>query len=160
MDVWLTWRLLFKKFFYWFIFGCIGSSVMRELFSICSRWGRPSSCGAQATHFSGFSCCGAQGTRASGVEARGVSSWGSRALAHRHTGLVTLLHVASSWIRDRTGISCIGRQIPHCWTTREAPPWKLFLHPTTPCGRYYLHFTDNCTEAQWDEDTCPKPSSL
>ena len=28
-----------------------------------------------------------------------------------HTGLVALWHVESSWIRDRTPVSCIGRWI-------------------------------------------------
>ena len=44
-----------------------------------------SSCGARASHCSGFSCCGAQAldARASVVVARGLSSCGSRALERR-----------------------------------------------------------------------------
>ena len=34
---------------------------------------------------------------------------------------VALRHVESSWIRDRTCVPCIGRQILNCWTTREVP---------------------------------------
>ena len=34
------------------------------------------------------------------------------------------LHVGSSWIRDRTHASCIGRWILYHWTTREAPDDK------------------------------------
>ena len=36
----------------------------------------------------------------------------------------------SSWPRDRTHVSCIGRQILYCWATREAPLneliWLIF----------------------------------
>ena len=39
----------------------------------------------------------------------------------------------SSWTRDQTRIFCIGRQIPHCWATREAPRGKqksqVLLYP-------------------------------
>ena len=43
------------------------------------------SCGARASHCSGFSSCGARalGSRASVVVARGLSSCGSQALEHR-----------------------------------------------------------------------------
>ena len=34
--------------------------------------------------------------------------------------LVAPLHVGSSWTRDQTHIPCIGGQILHLWTTREA----------------------------------------
>ena len=27
----------------------------------------------------------------------------------------------SSWFRDKTQVSCIGRQVLYCWATREAP---------------------------------------
>ena len=37
-----------------------------------------------------------------------------------HTGLVSLWHMGSSWIRDWTCIPCIVRQILNQWTTREA----------------------------------------
>ena len=36
------------------------------------------------------------------------------------TGLVALWHAGSFWSRDRTCVSCIGRQIPYHWATREA----------------------------------------
>ena len=40
-------------------------------------------------------------------------SMGSRAQIRQlwHTGLVTPKHVGSSWTRDRTTVSCIGRRI-------------------------------------------------
>ena len=51
-----------------------------------------------------------------GSRCTGFSSCSSGAQDHRltvvtHTGLVALWHVGSSWIRDRTCVSCIGRQI-------------------------------------------------
>ena len=79
------------------LFGCAGSSPRPGLFS---------SCGAQASHRSGFSCCGALGC---GLRI----SW--------CRGSVALPHAGSSWTRDRTHVSCTGRQIPYCWATREAP---------------------------------------
>ena len=36
------------------------------------------------------------------------------------TALVTSRHAESSWTRDQTHVSCIGRQILNHWTTREA----------------------------------------
>ena len=51
-----------------------------------------------------------------------LKSTGSR--VHRaqqlwHTGIVSLQHVESSLTRDRTHVSCIGRQTLNHWTTRE-----------------------------------------
>jgi len=60
------------------------------------------------------------GSQASVAEAHGLRSCGSRALEHRlnSCGLVALRHVECSWIRDRTHVSCISRQISiHCTTT-------------------------------------------
>ena len=90
------------------------------------------------TRFSGFSAgllmavaalyCGAQpyGTQASGVAACGLSSCGSQALEHRlsscgHMDLVAPWHVRSSQTRDRTRVSCTGRQVLYHWATREDP---------------------------------------
>ena len=44
-----------------------------------------------------------------------------------HLDLVALWHVESSWIRDWTLISCIGRQILYHWATREAPFFSLLI---------------------------------
>ena len=38
-----------------------------------------------------------------------------------HMGWATSRHVGSSWTRDRTRGSCIGRWILYHWATREAP---------------------------------------
>ena len=77
----------FKKFFnYVFIFGCVGSSLLRGL-SLVTVSGDYSSLrhGAQASHCGGFSGCGARalGTWASVVVAHGLSSCGSWTLERR-----------------------------------------------------------------------------
>ena len=52
--------LFLSNFIYLFIFDCAGSSLPRGLFSSCGEWGLLSSCGAQTSHCSGFSCCRAR----------------------------------------------------------------------------------------------------
>ena len=52
--------------------------------------------------------------------------------AHRlqwlwHVGWVAL-HVESSWNRDQTLVSCIGRQTFYHWTTREIQGWTFVNH--------------------------------
>ena len=71
--------------FYLFIFGCVGSPLLHMGFFYLQRAGATLCCGAQASHCGGFSCCGAWalGVRASVVAARGLSSFGSRALEPR-----------------------------------------------------------------------------
>ena len=66
---------------YLFIFGCVGSSLLRAGFLSLQGVGATLCCSARASHCSGFSCCGARalGARASVVVARGLSSCGSRA---------------------------------------------------------------------------------
>ena len=62
---------------------------------------------------------------------RRLSSCGTQPLECKHqylwpTGLDALWHVRSSWNRDWTHVSCIGRQILNHWTTREVPePLKV-----------------------------------
>ena len=69
--------LVFLVYFFKFIFGCIGSSLLRVGATLC--------CGARASHCGGFSCCRARalGAWASVVVAHGLSSCGSRALERR-----------------------------------------------------------------------------
>ena len=53
-----------------------------------------------------------------------LPSMGSKAHRRQYlwrTGLVALQHVGSSWTRDRTCDSCIGRWILYHWATRAAP---------------------------------------
>ena len=56
-----------------------------------------------------------QGMWASAVVAPGLWSTHSIVVVHR----LTLRHVGSSWIRDRTCVSCTVRQILYHWATRE-----------------------------------------
>ena len=107
-------------FFFFFFASCVGSFLIvlvqtGWLLTNCGAW---VDCG-------GFSCCRAQavGAQASVVKAHGLSSCGLWTLELRlelwHTGLVALWQIESSWTRDQSCVSCIGRQILiHC-TTRE-----------------------------------------
>ena len=74
-----------KKLFYSFIFGCIGSSLLRVGFLQLRRAGATFHFSARASHCGGFSCCGAQalGVWASVVVALRLSSCGSQALERR-----------------------------------------------------------------------------
>ena len=67
-----------------FIFGCIGSSLLRMGFLYLRLAGATLRCGAWASHCGGFSCgARALGMQASVVVAHGLSSCGSWALEHR-----------------------------------------------------------------------------
>ena len=82
LSFWRSWPISFETggfhFFlnYLSIFVCAGSLVLCRLLS---------SFGMQASHWGGFSCWGEQavGAQASVVEARGLTSCGSRNLEHR-----------------------------------------------------------------------------
>ena len=50
----------FKKFIYLFIFGCAGSSFLREGFLQLRQAGATLHRGARASHYRRLSCCGAQ----------------------------------------------------------------------------------------------------
>ena len=63
---------------YLFIFGCAGSAFLLWFFSSCREQDLLSSCGAQTSHCSGWSCC-----RARALGHPGSSSCGSWALEHR-----------------------------------------------------------------------------
>ena len=81
------------NFIYLFIFGCDGSSLLLAGFLQLQQTRAVLCCGAQAFHYSGFSCCEARapGVQASIVTAcglsgcglwapeQGFSSWGARA---------------------------------------------------------------------------------
>ena len=71
-------------FIYLFIFGCVGSSLLRAGFLQLWRAGATLRCSAWASHCGGFSCCGAWalGTRAAVVVAPGLQSAGSVVVAH------------------------------------------------------------------------------
>ena len=73
------------SFFIFFIFGCVGSSLLSVGFLQLRRAGATLHCSVQASHCGGFSCCRAWalGARASVAVARSFSSCGSWALEHR-----------------------------------------------------------------------------
>ena len=80
-----------------------------------------------------FAVCGLLTAEASlvawsehGLQACDLSSCSSRALEHRLSSFGTgtslpLQHVGSSWTRNGTHVSCIGRWVLYHWTTRKAP---------------------------------------
>ena len=94
---------LYTFVFYLFFLAALGLRCCTRAFSSCGERGLLSSCGAQASHRSGFSSCRAQ--------ALGCSLW--------FTGLVAPQHVGSPQTRDRTHVPCIGRWILNHWATRE-----------------------------------------
>ena len=80
LDVCRSMQFL-KKYFYLFIYGCVGSSLLCSGFLFLRRARATLRCGAWASHCGGFSCCRAQalGARASVVVACGLSSCGAQA---------------------------------------------------------------------------------
>ena len=81
----------------------------------------------------GFSCWGAldlghEGCSSCGAWAQQLRLAGSRAQVQQLwlMTLVALWHVGSSWTRDQTHVSCIGRLILNHWITRE-PHTSLHL---------------------------------
>ena len=113
-----------KNFFFnLFIFGCIGSSLLYEGFSL--RWLLIAVASLVAEH---------------GLQARGLQQlW--------HVGFVTPRHVGSSQTRVRTRVPCIGRQILHHCATREVPLLDDFYCPpqnVIPQSRGFFCFTYHC----------------
>ena len=85
-----------------------------------------SSSGVRASHCGGFSCCRAW--------ALGHADFSSRrlwALEHGPNiwwkGFIDPRYVGSSWIRDQTPVSCIGRQILYYWTCPPGKPLNCTL---------------------------------
>ena len=140
-------------FLIYFIFGCVGSSLLCRLSLVVERGGYSS---LWCTGFSlqwlllsqstgprweGFSSCSTQAQQFphAGPRARGLQQlWhmGSVVVAHGlqsagsvvwHTGLVAPQHVESSWTRDRTHFPCIGRRILNHCATREVPVMDFFF---------------------------------
>ena len=109
-----------------FIFGCIGSLLLRTSFLQLRRVGASLCCGAQVSHCSGFSCYGAQslGVRASVVVARGLSSCGSRALEHRFSSCGARAQVLRGmWDLSRPGLEPVSPALAGRFLT-TAPPGK------------------------------------
>ena len=91
-----------KKKIFTYLFRLCWVLVSPGLFSSFWVWELLSSCGMLASHRSGFSCCEAQVLGL--IDFR---SCGPQALQH---GLGSCVQrVGSSWIRDRTPVSCTDR---------------------------------------------------
>ena len=115
--------------FFFFIFGCVGSSLLHMGFLQLWRAGATLHCGAQASHCSGFSCCGAcaLGTQASVVVAHGLSSCGSRALECRLSSCCTLAQLLSGmWDLPGPGLKPMSPAFAGGFLT-TAPPGKSLL---------------------------------
>ena len=119
----------------WFFFGynvflllflALLSLLCSLGFSLVVASGGCSSCSTLASHRGGFSCVarplGHGGFSSCGTWVQSLWFPSSRAQAQELwcTGLVAPWHVGSSWIRDQTLVSCIGRWILYHWATREA----------------------------------------
>ena len=113
------------------LFGCAWSALLCGLSSLW--WaGFLSSSGAWASLCGGFSCCAEQA-----LGCADFSSCSSMTLEHRLSscgpqGLIAPSHVGSSQIKDRTCVSCDGRQILYHWATRKSPSDFLILAPKDP----------------------------
>ena len=119
-------------FLLFFIFGCVGFSLLCVGFLQLQRAGVTLRCGVQASHCNRFSCCRARalGAWPSVVVACGLSSCGSQALKHRLSscgtwGLVAQRHVGSSRTTARTCVPCTGMRIRNHCATREAQSSKF-----------------------------------
>ena len=109
----MTITLFFLNLFYYlFIFGCVGSSFLCEVFLQLWQAGATLHHGALASHCRGLSCCGAQAP-----DTQAQQLW--------LTGLVAPWHVGSSQTRARTRVLCISRQILNHCATREALHFSL-----------------------------------
>ena len=107
-------RLLIILFIY---FGLSWVFVAAQGFSSCGEPELHFSCGAWASHCSGFSHCGAWA----------LCAWASVVTVHRLSSCLSWApqHVESSQTRDGTSAPYIGRWILIHWTTREAPECHL-----------------------------------
>ena len=109
-----------------FIFGCVGSSLLRVGFLQLRRAGATLRCGARASHCGGFSCCRAQalGAQASVVVARGLSSCGLRALEHRLSSCGTRAQLRRGmWDLPGPGLEPVSPALAGGFLT-TAPPGK------------------------------------
>ena len=144
------WELLFYNFIYLclvYSLAMLGPSGCAEL-SLVAFSRDDCSCGSRVSLYGGFSCCGAWA-----VGRLGFGSCGSRDLGCRLNswGLVALQHVGSSWTRDQTCVSCIGRWILYHWAIKEALKIMLFFFPPSissfPAillGPIYIFLTFTC----------------
>ena len=117
----------------YFIFGCAGSLLLCEFSLFSASWGysvvlvhrllvasAPLS-RAQAPEHAGFrSCCSWARLWSQGSRTQAQYLW--------HTDLAVPQDVGSSWIRNQTRVSCIGRQILYHQATRAALSYIFKIH--------------------------------
>ena len=121
----LSVRIFFFNNFIYLFLAVLGLPCW-EGFSLAAPSGGYSLVAVQASQCRGVSCRGAWALRHKGFSS--CSMWalqvqllGSRAQVQLwRAGFVAPWHVGSSQIRDRTRVSCIGRQILCHWATWEA----------------------------------------
>ena len=105
-----------------FIYGCAGSSLLHGILS---------SCGAQASHCSGFSCCWAWALGHTGAVVVAPSFWNTcSAVVACKLSCPTVCGIFSD--QGRTHVSCIGRRILYHWATGEAPHWFIYRGKSLP----------------------------
>ena len=131
-DDWIAF-LPFKNFFLItlsiYIWLC-QDSVATLALTGCSEWGlRSASCRllvpvASLLQHTGSRACGAQQLRHVGSAAASPGLWSTGA-ALGCVGFVAPLHMAFSWVRDQTRISCTCRWNFYHWATREGPLFSL-----------------------------------
>ena len=128
----------FINLFILFIFGCVGSLLLRTGFPQLRQVGATLHCGAWASHCGGFSCCGAWalGTRASVVVARGLSSCGSLALGLRLSSCGTRAQLlCSTWDLPGPGLEPVSPALAGGFLTTVPPekPRSLFINQLFCC---------------------------
>ena len=121
----LAYNRYFKFLKIYFVLSVLGVCVLCciRAFSSCSKQELLSSCGARASHSSGFSCCKARALEL------GLPYFRSK-------GLVSPRQATSSQTRSWTQVPCIGRWILNDWTTMEVFSLSLFIQPV---DRYLLN---------------------
>ena len=113
-----------KKYFYLFIFGCAGSSLLWGLFSSCAERGLLFSYGGWATHCVASSICRAQ------TRCAGFSSCGSQALEHRLSNGGTRAYLlCGMWDPPEPGIEPLSPSLAETFFTTEPPgkPQDIFF---------------------------------
>ena len=125
-GLWIFFVVVFNKFVYLFIFGCVGSLLLCTGFFQLQRAGATLRCGARSSHCSGLSC-GAQapGLWASVVVAHRLSSCGSWALEHRLSSCgARVQFLCSMWDLPRPGLEPVSPALAGRFLT-TAPPGKF-----------------------------------
>ena len=103
MDDFLFFSFKFIYFIVYFIFGRVGSSLLRAGFSLVGERGA-TLCGARASHCGGFSCC----------RARALGARASVVVAHRLHGM---------WVLPGPGLKPVSPALAGGFLT-TAPPGK------------------------------------